>query len=178
MSAVKLSIILPSVQVPLAIALWEWSSHEPHPRKLGYVPWPTDVLICYGINAPAIFFSRLASYPLRMASPPWFLARYNYAELTFFVGVALLWFLVGTAADRKMTKFATERQVTALTALWHALLLLVGVLVLLEGLRGFLLPWHRGNYWGTITESILCVAWSVALIGSPILSYFKRHRRG
>jgi hypothetical protein len=171
----RFSIILPSVQVPLAIGLWEWSRYEPRARSLESFPWPTGGLICYGINAPAIF-SRVVAYPFRMAQPPGFLVRYSPAEIAFFLGVALLWFLVGAGLDR-MVRGEADRRMTVGRIVWHVLLLLMGIVLLLQAVRGFSNPWQQGNYWGSITENILFVAWSLVLMWIPVSKLVNRRRK-
>src|SRR5262249_48666517 len=157
-----LSIILPCVQVALAVGLWEWGRYQP--RAQGFGAWPIAGLICYGINAPAILPSRLAVYPFRMMYPPHFLSYYSLSEWAFFAGVAVLWFLVGLALDRKIRGTSTERRVTPVTIVWRLLLLAMGTVLFLLALRQFSMPWHQGNYWGTIIESILFLVWSAVLI--------------
>jgi hypothetical protein len=174
MPMIKFSIILPCVQVPLAVGLWEWGTYQPHSHSFG--SWPTAGLVCYGINAPAILLSKLAVYPFRMMYPPHFLSHYSLLEWAFFAGVAVVWFLVGLALDRKTARAGAEVRLTMGRVLRYVLLVLVGIFLFLQALQGFSLPWHQGNYWGTITESILFLAWSVVLIGIPILSLIKQRR--
>ncbi|HXQ25511.1 MAG TPA: hypothetical protein VN822_03800 [Candidatus Acidoferrales bacterium] len=60
--------------------------------------------------------------------------------------------------------------------IWHVLLLLMGIVLLLEALRGFSNPWQQGNYWGSITENIFFLAWSFVLIGIPAVRLTARWR--
>jgi hypothetical protein len=162
----KFSIILPCVQIPVAVALWEWGRYQP--RAHGFGSWPTAGLICYGINAPAIF-SRMVIYPIRMATPPRLLARYSVEELAFFAAVGVVWFLVGLAIDRKLRDMGRQRPVTVATVLRDLILVLMGIVLFWQGLRGFSMPWHEGNYWGSFIKNALFVVWSVAFVGIPIL---------
>jgi hypothetical protein len=174
MPITRLSFILPAVQVPVAMALWEWGIYQR--RAPGFGAWPTAGLVCYGINAPAILPSKLVAYPFRMMYPPHFLAHYSLQELAFFASVGVVWFLAGMAIDRKRRRPGTAGRLSLRGVLWYLFLVLEAIFLFLQALQGFALPWHRGNYWGTIAESILFLAWALVLVGTTTLRFMKQQR--
>jgi hypothetical protein len=110
----RLSILLPAVQLPLAVIPWEWGGRLHHPT-LGAGHWRAGPLVCYGINAPAIFL-RLVVFPFTRGGRPWphpSIFGYGPEELSFFLGVAILWFVVGKLPDRRRSdKVSSEKRVT------------------------------------------------------------------
>ena len=174
MPITRFSVVLPSLQVPLALGLWEWGIYQL--RGQGYGAWPAAGLVCYGINAPAILPSKLIVYPFRMQYPPHFLSHYSLSEWAFFGSVLALWFLVGLMIDRRRNSLKTKsHRATILGVLWYLGLVLEGIFLFLQALQGFASPGHEGSYWlwGSVIKNLLFVAWSVVLIGVPIFSLLR-----
>jgi hypothetical protein len=173
----KFSLLLPALQVPLAIALWELGRYAQVPRRLDTLYLPTSALVSYGINAPAVFF-RVLVFPLTRGNTLWRppdVFGYDPEQLAFFVGVGILWYLAGRSLDRRMSyelPFATRITVGQLVL--DLSLMLLGVAILLEGIQGFRDPWRWNNRFGNYIESTLFVAWSLVLIGIPMLRLVKR----
>lgn len=170
MHRIRLSIPLPAIQLPLAIALWEWGDRffRPHLSRGGFGP---GQLVCYGINAPAIFL-RLIVFPFTRGHPYWpqlSVMGYSLEDLSFFLGVAILWFLVGKWLDRRRLSEERSKSWMAIRALpinlfLIALGLFIGIGLLLEGVDGLRIPYKWGDYWGTIIESVFFLVWSVAFV--------------
>jgi hypothetical protein len=89
----KLSLLLPLMQLFLAAGLWDWGHRTATTRVLDTFYWPTSVLICYGINAPALVLKLLAfPFTRRDQVTPPSISGYGLEELFFFLGVGILWF--------------------------------------------------------------------------------------
>ncbi len=158
------------MQLPLAIALWEWGDRlfRPHLSPGRFSP---GQLVCYGINAPAIFL-RLIVFPFTRGHPYWpqlFVLGHGLEDLSFFLGVAILWFLIGKWLDRRrLHKERSERRMTARELLIGVLLVALGLFMglgfLYWGADGLRNPYKGGDYWATVISSIFFLAWSFALI--------------
>jgi hypothetical protein len=102
-------------------------------------------LVCYGINAPAIFL-RLVVFPFTPVGRPRPLPSifgYGPEELSFFLGVAILWFVVGKLLDRRRSdKVPSEKQMTVREALISSFMIVLGIVMgialFAEGLEGLL----------------------------------------
>ena len=173
----RFSLLLPSVQFPLAVALWEWGRRVTLTRHLDTFYWPTPALVCYGINAPAVFFKLLA-FPFTRGSESWRLPSvlsYSLEDATFFAGVIILWLLIGKTLDRRWSgRVSPQERITARRVLGDLLLVGLGIALLLEGLEGLHTPWRWGNHVGNIVESTMFLIWSFTLITVPILRLVKR----
>ena len=174
---IRFSIILPSVQVPFAVGLWEWGVYQTHAKSLGSLPWTIAPMVCQGINAPAILPARLVSYPFRMTDLRHFLPHFSLEEWIFFIGVAVIWFLVGLAIDRRKTKRASSK-LSLRSGFCYLLLVIEAIFLFAQALPAFDLHWHPGDYyyWAKISESVLFLAWSFALIGIPISTFVRRRQ--
>jgi hypothetical protein len=111
-------------------------------------------------------------FPFTRGGRPWphpSIFGYGPEELSFFLGVAILWFVVGKLPDRRRSdKVSSEKRVTVREALISSFMIVLGIVMgialFAEGLEGLRIPFRWGDYWGTIAESILFVVWSFALI--------------
>jgi hypothetical protein len=170
MRTIRFSFILPVLQLSLALALWEWEGRL-HLRHLGPGQYSAGPHVCFGIDAPAIFL-RFVVFPFTRDHPFWPQVSafgYGLEDLSFFLGVVILWFLIGRWFDRwRLNKDWLEPKMTVrgvLVGLWLiALGLFMGIGLLLEGVEGLRRPFNWGDYWGTIIESTLFLVWSVVLI--------------
>jgi len=99
-------------------------------------------------------------------------------EVFFFLGVGILWFLIGRKLDKQTSGLLhQEKQRSVARVFANLFLALLGVAVLIEGISGLRTPWKWGNYVGNIVESVLFLVWSVILLGSPALQVAKGLRR-
>jgi hypothetical protein len=165
----KFSLALPPSQVLLALALWEWGRQASRARSLDTFYWPTSALVSYGINAPAVFMKLLA-FPFTRGN--WFSAPsvlgYGLEEVFYFLGVGILWFLIGRKLDKQASGQPHVKEQRALPRVFANLFLVfLGVALLVEGVSGLRNPWKWGNYAGNVVESVFFLAWSLILVGFP-----------
>ena len=104
MPRVKFSIVLPDAQVLLAVGLQEWAIHSALPGQMCAPYLPTPILICYGIDAPAIVLRRLLLLPLehRMTAIP-LIFGFRLDDIALLFCVALVWYFVGTRLDARLS---------------------------------------------------------------------------
>src|ERR1700730_7072894 len=172
----KFSIVLPVVQFILAILLLEWADRASRPR-FDTLYYPTSQLVCAGINAPATILIGFAGLFDRVdhAPPPIF--GLGLDEVFFFIGVLILWFLVGKVLDRRWSPGERPAKWTVIRLLSLGVPLeLLGALLFYEGLHGILTPGRWNNYFGNIVQNILVLLWSLILIVSPALKFAQRVR--
>lgn len=179
MRSMRFSLVLPCIQLPLAVALWEWGRRVSLDRHFDTFYWPTPALLCYGINAPAVL-TKLVVFPFTRTNEARFVPSvfgYNPEELAFFAGVIVTWFLIGRAIERRLAGgIQTQNRNTALQLLRDFLLTSLGVALFLESLQGFRAPWRWNNRLGNTLESTLFLLWSVVLISIPITQFVTRRR--
>jgi hypothetical protein len=165
--SIKYSIFLPCVQLPLAIALWEWGRESSTPHHLDTFYWSTPALICYGLNAPALVFKLLA-VPFNWLEATRHLVvfrGYELADCAFFLGVAILWFVVGLELeDRWRSDGRPGWQPSAAPLMVDLVIAIVGLALLVEAIDGFRMPWKWNNRTGNLIESALFLVWSGILV--------------
>jgi hypothetical protein len=171
----KCSIVLPIAQLILAIFLLEVVGRARTPQGFDNLYYSTSQLVCVGINAPATIFIGLSGLFDRVdhASPT--ILGLQLDEIFFFIGVLILWFVIGRALDQRWSpdEFPSKWTKFRLVLLGVPLELLGGFLFY-QGLRGFLTPGRWNNYFGNIVQSTLVVVWSVILIVSPVLKFVRQ----
>jgi len=167
LNKVRFSLALPSTLLALALAMLEWARRVVAPQHWDTFYWPTPALVCYGINGPAIFF-KLLVFPFTRGQPFWpsvSVFSYGLEDLSFFVGVVVLWFFVGRALDRMMSvEELPERRFIALEVLLNVFVEFLGMALFLLGIQGLRTPGRWNNYSGNVTEKILFLVWSFILI--------------
>jgi hypothetical protein len=165
---IKLSILLPSLQLALAVFLLQWGKRIRPPRGLDTIYISTPSQICAGINAPATVFALLERLFWRVDHPPPAIFGFGLGYLFFLLGVALVWHLVGRGLDQRMLWRGRLAIWTKRKLLFVGLpLTLIGAFFLYGGIRSLLTPWGLNNYWGSIASDSLAVLWSLFLIGIP-----------
>jgi hypothetical protein len=97
--SIKLSRVLPPINLTLAVALLEWGYHSRSPVTLDTVWVPTPILFCYGVNAPAFRISELAHHLLISLFGDLPSKISHSSDLLFVIFVAIFWYLVGRRAD-------------------------------------------------------------------------------
>ena len=167
--------MLPLLQVTFALLLLGRSGG---PEK----PAPTSRLICLGLNAPAMLF--IYADPTLWGESvdvlPRSIGGRETADLFFLAGVAVVWYLVGRAIDRKLLR--NREPAPARDArkpyLFLAFLLAVGVYLLLLAMGELERPRFGGRYRATL--SLIWAGSLIALSGwglmKPMLQ--KRQRIG
>jgi hypothetical protein len=101
----KFSWLLPIGQVALAIFLLHWGQQLEisTQRRMRYdTPYvSTPALLCAGINGPARFVALLSYFFYRYDHAPPTVFGLDLERTFFFLGVAVLWFLVGRTIDAR-----------------------------------------------------------------------------
>jgi hypothetical protein len=170
MQSPKLAFVLPPVGLLTAIGLLSWGHRIQPPVGMDTIFDPAPILICQGINAPALIFKGLMTLtPLQVdQDPPQPIFSFSWSELYFLLGVLVLWYLVGRFFDT-CSHLRTHRGSAAgkngtkvLTAIFLISIMIWGGVLFLETLYprdGYM--WR--NAAGTI-EGLLFRMWSTALI--------------
>jgi len=178
MRKMRFGFLLPLLQVVLAFALWEWPLPTQMPEGWDARFVSTPMLIGYGISAPA-FLIKLLVLPFRHQSgilPIW-IGRFNLEDLIFFVGVFILWLLIGRALDRRMSGGAPNGKIIGVgRILWDLVLEISGVFLFGAGLQGVLASATRTSV-GFFTDAILFIVWGTVLIIVPGIELLKAIRR-
>ncbi len=160
MQKLKYSLALPSLQLLLALALW--------PYWVRSQDWPAPsppILIYYGINAPALAFKALA-VPLRDKVGFW------PEQILFFVGVVVVWLLIGNEFDRRRpSKISGQSsRLTIAKTIWNMLMMAAGTAVFILSVTdvdGLQRSWRRSE--AAKAFVILMLVWSLILIVVPAL---------
>jgi hypothetical protein len=156
----KLAIVLPVAQVLIAWILLVWADRTPVPPGLDYMYHPPAWLVCKGLNAPVM----LLLFPF---GGNW----YNAPPVPvvgrglFLISVAVVWYLVGRATDRRGSpKPAGERGLATILAV-QSLLVAVGGVLFYAG---------RNEMGGSITgfvRAFLTLSWPLRLVAlGPVFS--------
>lgn len=185
-SLISFSVVLPSLQFLLALGLWEWGLRIPWPKGIDTLYYPTPILVCYGINAPALLFKAFGA-PFRGTgwwSVPIFgsdLERFGFdlESVLFFLGIIVLWYAIGTVLDRlNLSRASVETETSFGKIMRNVLLMILGILLFFIGLRGLVGPWPwRSNPSGNVIACILLIVWSFILVGLPGVELLNEIRR-
>jgi amino acid transporter len=173
MRKLRFAVILPVVQLIIALALFKWGERQWEGKGL-FVP--TGRLLCHALNAPALLFLRLLDL-----FPDWSAPRicgFYFDEIFFLPGVAVVWYLVGRALDRRVTPHAqSQSRKTIPKALFNLFLVVYGVYFFwTETVTWF---WHRNLliFRGAHAyDAALYWAWSVVLILAGAVNLVKAIR--
>jgi hypothetical protein len=154
----KLSWVLPLVQLPLAIFLLEWGQHSANgiQRRYDTLYAATPTLICGGINEPARVLARTSIFFDRVdhARPTIFGFILDY--VFFMIGIVILWYVVGRTFDNfRLSHNPHATWTTTKLCLLGGPLALLGSLCFYVSLQGFLTPWRWNNQIGNIVQSAL-----------------------
>ena len=176
----RLTVVLTLGQVLLAAFLLLHSNGRgPEARKFDTVYVSTPVLVCEGINAPALVFKLLGIlFPEKIDQPPReLLPGLTPVTLFFLVGVAVLWFSVGRALENRgpFTRPLAARTISS--KLLFVLLVLWGCILLRQGLDVFQSLGTWNNRVGNIAEGFLFFVWSGILIVIPSLGLVRGFRK-
>jgi hypothetical protein len=159
----KLALALPIIQFIGATLVLRWDG----PSALGP---PTLLLICRGLNAPALLLRVQAMWGPFSKWVPGSLAGVDTSDLLFLVGVLFTWYFVGRALDRRRAPNPPGSQKPTVSIAVASLLLATGGILLFAALAEFRNPnfadlgppffdFHRRP-----EEALLTLIWSVSLI--------------
>jgi hypothetical protein len=167
--ALRFSVVLPMLLCLLTFVLWVWGLQVPVPRDWDTGFTPSPILIGYAISAPALIF-KLLSLPFRWANYwPIEIGRVALDDLFFFLGVFVLWHLVGRALDQQISKKPRVSMGVG-NVLWELALVAFGVILFSAGIKRIPLTWPR-------TNQILFLAWGLVLVIFPGLKLLNAIRR-
>ena len=173
----KLSWILPVVQLPVAIFLleWGWRLGVQKQNRYDTLYTSTPELICDGVNAPARLLAAMSFFFDRVdhARPTIFGLALDY--VFFLTGIVVLWYLVGRALDnRRPSHEPRPLWTTTKLVLVSGPLALMGSLLFYASLQGFLSPGRWNNSTGNIVHSVMVLLWSAVLFGVPTVKLVRR----
>lgn len=173
---VRLSLLLPSAQLLLAVAMWEWARRAPWPKGSDTLYFPTVDLVSKGINGPAVLLTRILELPFdRENYWPGSILGLPPDRILFYLGVVVLWYLVGRALDRYIHSKAPGRtRMTVGRAVANLLCVVLGICIFVGALTFLHIPYQQNNPTGYLALGILLLAWSAVLVGVPALRLAKR----
>jgi len=176
----RLSWILPLVQLPSAIFLLEWGEHSARSADVIRMRYDTlyaatPTLICGGINAPAKLLAATSRLFGRVDHEPPAIFGITLDYVFFLIGVVILWYVVGQALeDRQSAHDWRPVWTTTKLLLAGGPLALMGSLFFYLSLQGFLSPERWNNLIGGVLQNILILLWSMVLLGVPSLKLVQR----
>jgi hypothetical protein len=177
----KFSWLLPIGQVAVAILLLHWGEQLEIStyRRMRYdtLYVSTPALVCAGINGPARFVASLSHFFYRYDHAPPTVFGLDLERAFFFLGVAILWFLVGRTIDtRRTSKGPPATWGVSKFVLVGAPLALMGASLLYVSVIGLFTPGRLNNEIGSTLNSVLLLFWSLALLSIPVLALSRRLR--
>jgi hypothetical protein len=184
MSKVRFAVLLPVLMICAALAVERWQGHvrDSVPPKGEYPFVSTATLVYQGINAPALLFSKLSIEFLPIyhitRTPSSFLGV-GVERMLFFLGVAILWLLLGMWLDRRrQTKATSQRMATPTTVLIGLVEGAVGITLVYVGLYPFRNPGSSTNPFGDVAKGVLVIVWGISLMVLCGSAVFRRVRSG
>jgi hypothetical protein len=184
MHSVKMRLILPAVQLALAILLLA-SARRYIPPQHYDMYMTTGGFVCIGINAPATLFRVAAAAVLPLYTPdrtPWSLLGFGTEDLLFLAAVIAVWYLVGQWLDKRIAGKASRTAIPRwLGVLVSAGLALFGVPLIALGARGLNsysidFPYNCNNPRGSFIGAVLTLAWGMTLTVVSIVRITKTVR--
>jgi len=181
MRKLRLALILPILQLLIALALWPYPMGSP---KGLVASAPTIRTICLGMDAPALLFPAAVvnRWPVIRWLPLKPYGLFFTDELAFLFGVILLWGIVGLMLDQ--LKSATKSLHGRISIANLLINVTLNLALIYGGIRLFVagLDWvfpipQWGNRLGYFLGSIPLMAWAFALIIFPGLTLVKTIRR-
>lgn len=188
MRKLRFTLLLPAIQLLGAVLLLEWGRRILGPRGLDTVYVSTARLFCFGLNAPAILFTIPALLPTysSTANPSALDYRilessifgFSVAELSFLVGVIVLWFLVGRTIDRYRA-FGVQQQwsKTGISVVVRVFMIILGACFFVAAVQSFNDFGRYNNPTGNRVQATLFLVWSLVLTilsGSKLVNLFRK----
>jgi|SRR5581483_1052492 len=169
MSRIRYALLLPILQICLAVSVSEWNAYAySHIMlKREYLPVTTPFLLYRGVNAPALLFEMLCVRYLpiyRVNQPPATIFGLGWDEVVFLIAAVFTWFIVGPVLDRYRRRskvFPTG--IPALRILVTSCIGILGIFLLCGGIFALSRARLSPNPVGQVCEGTLFVAWSVVL---------------
>jgi len=153
----RFAILLPVIQVAIAIILLRLAG----PPGFSY---PPTLLICWGVNAPAkLLAAAVSSLETGMG---WELPGFPSIDVVdpiFFLGIIVVWFLVGFALDRR-NSLRQQTEINIFDFPLHGSLAALGGLFLYLAMLDFAEPSASNMGAHRFTHATLVLLWSASLI--------------
>jgi len=153
MRKLKLAVVLPIIQVLVAIVLLLRAERTPVPAGLDYYYHPRAWLICKGLNAPAMLLLIPFGGTWYFVPPIPIVGR-----ALFLISVAIVWYFVGRLLDRRRAPIRAREHRIPTTLLLQFLLLVAGGILFDGGLNELKAPITTG------AGAVLTFVWAVSLI--------------
>jgi hypothetical protein len=169
MRKLKFAIVLPLIQVLVAVVLLLQADRTHGPGGVDYHYFPPAWLICKGLNAPAMLL-------LVPFGGTWYFVPQIpiVGRALFLISVAIVWYFVGRLLDQRRAPSRAREHRVATTLLLQFLLLVVGGILFYSGLN------ELGGPISTVVGVLLTFIWAVSLIflsGVSLLRVVRdRHR--
>src|SRR5271170_557050 len=153
MRKLKLAIVLPLIQVLVAVVLLLQADRTHGPGGVDYHYFPPAWLICKGLNAPAMLL-------LVPFGGTWYFVPQIpiVGRALFLISVAIVWYFVGRLLDQRRAPSRAREHRVATTLLLQFLLLVVGGILFYSGLN------ELGGPISTVVGVLLTFIWAVSLI--------------
>jgi hypothetical protein len=180
MRRLRFAIVLPVVQLVLSIGLLKWGRwQEHHPPGSFDTPYAaTPVFACQGIRAPAVllenFFRTIA--PLNKVNEALSDKLHGGYNLSFLLGVIILWYLVGRRVDHRISRSAGA-ETTVGARVSQVLQVIVGICLLPMGIADIGSGARWNNAVGNMLSGTLFLVWSLVLTTLPGAKLVKPIRR-
>ena len=176
MRQLKFKLILPILQVLLAVILLHGALQTRLPKGLDTPYGSTAGMICDAINAPAVLLSNLKIFlpPNWRDGAAWSVFGFHFDPLLFLLCVVILWFLVGHELDRRrVARPVMPKSLTTGEIVFNLVAVLWGVLLTAFSIANYshlqdLARWN--NAVGNIIEGTFFWGWSLILIIFPGLT--------
>jgi hypothetical protein len=170
MRLLRAKLVFPVLQLVIAMTLLHIGNHTHQPPGLDTPYAPTSILVCNGINAPAVQLSNFRIFvPANwIGNPEWSIFGADFHTLFFLICVAFFWYLVGCELDwRRSPEVATQKGITVTKSIVTSFLFLLGVLLSLNSMKNFGHLQDLGrdnNVVGNLVAGALFWTWSLLLI--------------
>jgi hypothetical protein len=161
----KLAILIPVVQVPLAVVLTEWG--EALQLRFGLINSHVGSVkyLCWALNGPGLVFryGEILISPIKGISQG---LAFLLDTFLYLLGVGLLWYYVGRQFDRFVSGTPPYRwRIPVLGILFYLFVVLWGLKLFFWGYASFYTA-DSQNYHSPAdtTNGVILVIWSVVLI--------------
>jgi hypothetical protein len=181
---IKLSRVLPPINVALAVTLLQWGYHSRPPVVLDTMWVSTPTLVCYGVNAPAFRISGIVDKLLSSLPNDLFSKVPHSGDILLVIVAAMFWYLVGRRIDHSRSSSAAVESAHGRKIAWDFLILLYGLtLLIVICLHNVIFTNPRNNsyadnnFLGELIFQGLWLVWSLILIIVPGRDLFRAIRR-
>jgi hypothetical protein len=169
MPKLKLAVVLPIMQVILAIVLLKIGNSSELPKGWDTPYTPPISLVCTGISAPAFpltYFVLLLPRSMNLSA----VLGFSVQQILFLLGVAALWWWIGHMIDRRSS--STKKAGTAGFQIFTSIFgFLLGGVLLVAGIglwRQALFLRRYATPFAYYLAGVLFLVWSIVLISGSV----------